>query len=203
MVDRLAVFIDYENAHRVGHGLFAGVGQPKHETVLDPTKVAQRIVERRRYESDLVAVHVYRGRPLPQFQPEARSANDMLADGWDRDGVHVVRRDLKYTVEDDGLTWRAQEKGIDVALAVGVVEGAMNGDFDVAVMFTNDTDQLPTLELVFHRLGPSIETACWSSAKPLWFPDMLRADPPRRMPFCHFLSEQDFFDCRDYRGRLE
>lgn len=62
-----------------------------------------------------------------------------------------VRRDLKYVSDDDG-SWRAQEKGIDVALAIGVVEGAMNGEVDVVVIFSNDTDQLPTLELVFH--GP-------------------------------------------------
>jgi len=62
---------------------------------------------------------------------------------WERDGVKVVRRDLKYVTEDDG-SWRAQEKGIDVALAIGVVEAAMNGNFDIVVIFSNDTDQLPT-----------------------------------------------------------
>jgi len=201
-MERVSIFIDYENMHRVGHGLFAGVGQPNHETVLDPLKVARRILERRRPGGDLAGVHVYRGRPLPQFQPQATSANDILATAWARDGVEVVRRDLRYTVEDDGR-WRAEEKGIDVALAVGVVEGAMSGHFDVAVIFSNDTDQLPALELVFHKLEPRIEIACWSSAKPLWFPDLLRAYPPRRLPFCHFLSEQDFLDCRDYRGIVD
>lgn len=61
--------------------------------------------------------------------------------------------------EDDG-SWRAQEKGIDVAPAIGVVEAAINGDFDVVVIFSNDTDQLPTLELVFHKLPPQVEIAC-------------------------------------------
>ncbi len=131
------------------------------------------------------------------FQPEATSANDVLAVAWERDGVHVVRRDLKYVTEDDG-SWRAQEKGIDVALAIGVVEAAINGDFDVVVIFSNDTDQLPTLELVFHKLPPQVEIACWATAKPLWFPEGLRATPPRRLPFCHFLNEGDFLACRDY-----
>ena len=116
---RVAVFIDYENAHRGGHGRFGGVGQPKHETVLDPLKIAQRIIDKRRDDSELVGVHVFRGRPLPMFQPEATSASDILAVAWERDGVKVVRRDLKYVTEDDG-SWRAQEKGIDVALAIGV-----------------------------------------------------------------------------------
>jgi len=146
-----------------------------------------------------VGVHVFRGRPLPMFQPEATSANDVLAVAWERDGVHVVRRDLKYVTEDDG-SWRAQEKGIDVALAIGVVGAAINGDFDVVVIFSNDTDQLPTLELVFHKLPPQVEIACWATAKPLWFPEGLRATPPRRLPFCHFLNEGDFLACRDYRA---
>lgn len=109
-------------------------------------KTSKRIVHKRRDESELVGVHVFRGRPLPMFQPEATSANDILAVAWERDGVHVVRRDLKYVTEDDG-SWRAPEKGIDVALAIGVIEAAMNGEFDVVVIFSNDTDQLPTLEL--------------------------------------------------------
>jgi uncharacterized LabA/DUF88 family protein len=198
-MERVAVFIDYENAHRGGHGRFGGVGQPKHETVIDPLKIAERLIEKRRGEGDLVGTHVYRGRPLPMFQPEATSANDILATSWQRDGVHVTRRDLKYVTEDDG-SWRAQEKGIDVALAIGVIEQAMNGSFDTAIVFSNDTDQLPTLELLFHTLEPRVEIACWATAKPLWFPDGLRAHPPRRLPYCHFLNEADFLACRDYRA---
>lgn len=94
-MQRVAVFVDYENAHRVGHGRFGDVGQPKHETVLDPLKLAKRIIDKRRDDSELVGVHVFRGRPLPMFQPEATSANDILAVAWERDGVHVVRRDLE------------------------------------------------------------------------------------------------------------
>ncbi|MFB9313037.1 NYN domain-containing protein [Nocardioides plantarum] len=198
-MERVAVFIDYENAHRGGHGRFGGVGEPKYETVIDPLKIAKRILEKRRSGGDLAGVHVYRGRPLPMFQPEATSANDLLAAAWEADGVNVVRRDLRYVVEDDG-SWRAEEKGIDVALAIGAVESAMNGDFDTAVVFSNDTDQLPTLELLFHKLQPRVEIACWSTAKPLWFPEGLRSTPPRRLPFCHFLDEQDFISCRDTRG---
>ncbi len=47
--------------------------------MLDPLKLAQRIIDKRRDDSELVGVHVFRGRPLPMFQPEATSANDILA----------------------------------------------------------------------------------------------------------------------------
>lgn len=198
MSDRVAVFIDYENVHRTGHSLYTTYGTPLYRTVVDPVKIAERIVTRRRFASSLVDVHVFRGRPLPQFQPEARSANDQLANAWEADGAHVVRRDLKYVIAADG-TWRAEEKGIDVALAIGAIESAMDGEFDVAILFSNDTDQLPTLELMFNKLSPKVEIACWTGAKPLWFPDMLRANPSRKLPYCHFLSEADFVDCHDNR----
>ncbi|MGI8679999.1 MAG: hypothetical protein ACR2LX_15220 [Jatrophihabitans sp.] len=89
-----------------------------------------------------------------------------------------------------------------MALAIGAIAAAMDGRFDVAVIFSNDTDQLPTLELLFHKLPPKVELACWSGAKPLWFPEMLRAEPSRKLPYCHFLSETDFNECRDNRAVL-
>ncbi len=58
-----------------------GKTQVKHETVLDPLKLAKRITDKRRDDSELVGFHVFRGRPLPMFQPEATSANDILAGG--------------------------------------------------------------------------------------------------------------------------
>ena len=199
MAERVAVFLDYENANRTGHQLYTEFAAPHHSTTIDPMRIAKLIVARRRFPSSLAAVYTFRGRPLPQFQPEACSASDLLATAWENDGVHVVRRDLKYLVESDA-TWSAQEKGIDVALAIAATEGALGGGFDVAVIFSNDHDQLPTLELLFHKLDPKVEIACWAGAKPLWFPAMLRETPPRRLPYCHFLGADDFLECRDLRG---
>ncbi|MGI8680000.1 MAG: hypothetical protein ACR2LX_15225 [Jatrophihabitans sp.] len=71
MTERVAVFFDYENVHRTGHGLYTNYGTPLYNTVVDPRALAERIVERRRFASELADVHVFRGRPLPQFQPEA------------------------------------------------------------------------------------------------------------------------------------
>jgi uncharacterized LabA/DUF88 family protein len=196
MVDRVAVFIDYENTHRTGHQLFSGPGRSRHETAIDPRLIADAVLAKRIPSGELSAVHVFRGRPLPQFQPKATSANDMLAAQWSKDPrVHVVRRDLKYVKQIDG-TFRAQEKGIDVALAIALVEGAINRRFDVGILFSNDTDQLPTLEFAFTQTKTQIEIACWQTAKPLWFPAGLRGFPPARLPYCHFLTENDFANSR-------
>lgn len=198
MPDRIAVFIDYENVHRTGHQRFAGVGENKYETVVDPLKIAERIVGGRTLAGELGSVWVFRGRPVPANQPRPASANDMQAAAWETDPrVHLVRRDLKYDWYDDG-TFIAREKGIDVALAVGLTEGALDRKFDVAIVFSGDTDLLPALELVFHRRLARTEIAAWTGQKPLWFPELLRENPPRRLPFCHFLTETDFVECRDY-----
>ena len=197
-MDKVAVFLDYENVHRTGHQQYAGVGQPRYETVVDPLLIAERLIAKRKNGGMLHSVWVYRGRPVPEYQPKPASANDIQAAAWaEDDRVHVVRRDLKYDFEDDG-SFTAREKGIDVALAVGLTSGALDRDFDTAIVFSGDTDLLPALELVFTRQLVHLEIACWTGSKPLWFPEFQRQTPPRHMPYCHFLSEADFVNTRDY-----
>jgi uncharacterized LabA/DUF88 family protein len=198
-MERVAVFLDYENVHRTGHQLYASVGQPKYDTVVDPVKIAEVVVAKRRTAGELTSIRVFRGRPVPEFQSKPASANDLQAAAWVLDNrVQLKRRDLKYEFDADRKWVSAREKGIDVALAVSLVEGSLKEQFDVAIVFSCDTDLLPAVELAYRDTAAHIEVACWSGSKPLWFPEGLRMSPPRRMPYCHFLSQQDFLDCRDY-----
>ena len=198
MTESVGVFLDYENVHRTAHNLYMNYGSPLYETVVDPVKVAERLVALRSRPSTLTGVWVYRGRPVPAHQPTPASANDLQADAWSNDPrMHLFRRDLKYDVHGDG-SFTAREKGVDVALAVGLTEGALDHKFDAAIVFSGDTDLVPALELVFHRRLINLEIAAWTGQKPLWFAEMLNASPPRRLPYCHFLGEQDFIACRDY-----
>jgi hypothetical protein len=71
----------------------------------------------------------------------------------------------------------------------------MLNEYDVAIVFSGDTDLIPAIETAFRRTTPTIEIAAWSSAKPLWFPTEMAAG--RRLPWCHFLGEQDFDAVRD------
>ncbi|NQX33282.1 NYN domain-containing protein [Herbiconiux sp. VKM Ac-2851] len=198
-MERVAVFLDYENVHRTGHQLYGSVGQPKYDTVVDPVKIAEVVVAKRRTAGELTSIRVFRGRPVPEFQSKPASANDLQAAAWVLDSrVQLKRRDLKYEFDADRKWVSAREKGIDVALAVSLVEGSLKEQFDVAIVFSCDTDLLPAVELAYRDTAAHIEVACWSGSKPLWFPEGLRMSPPRRMPYCHFLSQQDFLDCRDY-----
>jgi uncharacterized LabA/DUF88 family protein len=64
-----------------------------------------------------------------------------------RDGVHVFSRPLRYRNQTTTLPGGAahsvligQEKGIDVRLALDIVSMAWRGDFDVALVFSQDQD---------------------------------------------------------------
>jgi len=187
----VAVFIDYENVHRVGHHLFAQNGAPLWSTSPDPIQLAELLVERKGVGFNLEGIYVFRGRPVPSRQARAAAENDTLASRWERDSrVKVIRRDLQYVSNGSGFT--AHEKGIDVAFAVTLVEVAIGREFDVAIAVTTDTDLVPALELVFFKTPVHLELATWEGARPLWFKEFLIESPPRRLPFSHRLSPSDF-----------
>lgn len=194
--ERVAVFVDYENVHRTGHGCFAALGEPRYETVVSPVEVAELLVAKRSRPSTLAAVHVYRGRPVPAHQPRPASAFDLQAAAWKNDHrMKLVTRDLRYRFDqEDPELFTAQEKGIDVALAVDLAEAAIRKSYDSIIVFSSDTDLTPALELVLRVDGPHLELACWSGAKPLRVP---LPGPGTRRVYCHYLNEQAFLGCRD------
>lgn len=199
-LERVGVFIDYENAHRTGHGCFARHGTPTHATVFNPVQIAERIVAHRKRPSALTRVHVYRGRPVPAHQPVPASAFDIQRRVWESDPRCIVHaRDLKYEFpyNDDPNYFLAREKGIDVSLAVDLVAACIRKEYDAVVLFSNDTDLLPAVELAYQLPSAHIEIACWSGAHPLWLREPLRQKPPRRIPFCHYLNDNDFEQTRE------
>lgn len=192
--DRLAVFLDYQNVHMTAHGLFEALGSPAETSLVHPLLIAERIAAKRRGECELVSVRVFRGRPNPVHHPVPTAANDAQTSAWERDSrVKVFRRALNYRGWPEHPP---REKGVDVALAVDLIEGAMLGNFDVGVVFSNDTDLMPAVETAFRRTSACIEVASWTSAKPLWFPEYISQG--RYLPYCHFLNQDDFQAVRDH-----
>ncbi len=195
MKENIAVFLDFQNVHLTGHGLFGG-GCELYRCVPDPARVGALIASRRRRPSEAAAIRVYRGRPDPNRQPTPAAANDAQASQWSRDPrVHVVRRMLNYRSWPDRPP---QEKGIDVALAVDLMHCGFRHQYDALVVFSSDTDLLPALEAVVQlRLG-HVEVACWAGFKPLRFPGSV---PP--VPYCHSLGERDWQAVtEDWKGRV-
>ncbi|MFC7382473.1 NYN domain-containing protein [Sphaerisporangium rhizosphaerae] len=194
MTERVAVFLDYQNVHLSGHGLFEAYGTPLYSCVPEPAKIADMIAKRRGRPSEAVAVRVYRGRPDPNHQPTPAAANDAQAARWQRDArVHMVRRQLNYRGWPDRPP---QEKGIDVAIAVDLIHLALRGQYDALVLFSSDTDLLPAVETIKNlRLG-HVEVACWSGHKPL---RIARTN----LPYCHFLNEDCWLEIvDDWTGKI-
>ena len=101
----------------------------------------------------------------------------------------MISRDLRYPP--DWPRRAAQEKGIDVALAVDFVVMVANRACDVGILFSSDTDLVPALEAVLAlrpQDPPACQVAAW--AAPGMRPRSLavRGASIRR----HLLSEADY-----------
>lgn len=84
LTERIAVFLDFQNVHLVGRGLFDS-GCELHRCVPDPVRIADLIASRRKRSSTAEAIRVYRGRPDPNHQPVVTASNDAQASRWTRD----------------------------------------------------------------------------------------------------------------------
>jgi hypothetical protein len=86
-----------------------------------------------------------------------------------------------------------------VQLAIDVVAGAVDGRYDVGIIFSTDTDLRPALEFVAQRFkgSPRVESAAW---KGVAANRGIFATSPRRT-WCHYLDRTDYetvHDERDY-----
>lgn len=142
-----------------------------------------------------------RGPDLPRPPRSGTPANTLCSER--PSGACVAWRSAGRTVPPftpipEGLAGvPAQEKGVDVALAVDLVRLAAEGSCDVAVVFSRDTDLMPALEAVrdVPRLRLHVEVATWQGSSRLRYPGTNR-------PWCHNLTEADYRavqDTTDYR----
>jgi hypothetical protein len=187
---RVIVFMDYQNVHGWARRQFHPHGTDPAVGHVDPLRLAQLLVTRRRYPSALEQVRVYRGRPSPDHQATAAAANDRQTSEWQRSRlVTVIRRPLRYPP--DWPATRAQEKGVDVALAIDLVTMGLAGDYDAAILFSSDTDLLPALETIAQRRLGHIELATWHGGRRLRFSGS-------QLPWCHFVSEAEYRTIQDH-----
>jgi uncharacterized LabA/DUF88 family protein len=188
MPDHVALYLDYENVHRVGHGLYAR-GRERYTCVPEPSLIADLIATRRQQDTEITVIRAYRGLPNSRLEPEAASSNAQQANQWERrdSRVRVVRRPLAYRGWPDHPP---VEKGIDVQIAVDMIQAAMGKVFAALILFTSDTDLLPAVELA-GQVGTAVEVACWDGAKPL------------RASAVHHLTAADWRKVtRDWTGRV-
>jgi uncharacterized LabA/DUF88 family protein len=163
-LSRVAVFYDWQNCYQQARVAFGLKQEPNERGVFDPFELARILAfgNRRGDDGDLVRVEIHRGLPSSGRDPRGNSAVLRQRDAWHALSplVKVRLRPLRYNPE----TGEPQEKGIDVALAISVIEHVFSEFCDVAIIFSHDTDLLPVVETVQRLRGAHrIETASWKS----------------------------------------
>jgi uncharacterized LabA/DUF88 family protein len=164
------VFIDYQNVHLSAWECFASYSTPRHESLIHPGKFADAVtaVWNEQNDDDLraVRVFVYRGLPDPRREGRQNSRVNQQHSHWARDDrVTVNARPLRYPRE-----WpdeRAQEKGVDVMLALGVVRCAIDSECDRVIVATRDSDILPAIEMAEVEKPGSVIIATWDGGSVL------------------------------------
>lgn len=184
---RVTVFIDYENLHRGALDCFHPSRTSRSLGHIDPLQLGHLLIAKRTangLDSTLQSVRVYRGRPDARFDRRSAAVNDRQAAAWSRmDRVTVIRRPLRYP-----RGWPrvpAQEKGIDVALAVDLVSLAFLGVYDVGIVVSSDSDLLPALETVTQITPARTEVMAWRGQSRLSYAD-------GRKLWCHWLDENEY-----------
>ena len=148
----LVVFIDAQNTYRGARNSFFHNSGPSVNGQINPMQLGKLLEERGGpggVECNLTGVRVYTGRPDPRKDPKTYSAHSRQCERWQVDGATVISRQLRYPP--DWPTQRSEEKGIDVALSIDFITMAIDGDYDIGVIMSTDTDMLPALEFTIER----------------------------------------------------
>jgi len=99
----------------------------------------------------VVASHYYDGRPTSRASDEAQLEKDRdfelaLIDA----GITTHYLPLKETPRGDGndINYRLMQKGVDVEMAIDVLDSAHEDRYDIAVLFTGDGDFVPLVKRI-------------------------------------------------------
>jgi uncharacterized LabA/DUF88 family protein len=196
---RVVIFIDYQNLYNDARRAFHMPVDPMVCGQVDPMRMGRLLASRQPLgtsgERELTEVRVYRGRPDSTKEPKTYGAHMRQCAAWEAAGATVRHRPLRYP--GDWPRERAEEKGIDVQIAVDVIAMAMNDEFDVGVIASTDTDLKPPLE-AFPALPlegeKRIEVAAWKSPA---FKKALRVEGQHI--WCHFIENDEYRTIRDNR----
>jgi len=199
----LCVLIDYQNIHLTARDVFAPPGTRAQDTVVNPLGFAERLVQVRAAAQQvsaqkltlLEAVRVYRGAPSNHHEPTLYSVAQRQRAFWSRDPrVDITYRTLRYPNNWGSASCheRPREKGIDVLLALDLVDLALEGTYDILVLATHDTDLEPALDRALSKRRSRIETAGWMGAR--------RLKPQGQNVWHTSLDGSDYVTVRDRRN---
>lgn len=188
MTDRVVVFLDWQNVYNRARDYFCLPGADHWEGQVDPVKLAQHLADDSQYDRALHQVRIYRGRPDQSRDPTGYAACLRQIGVWQQSPlVEVVTRTLRYPAGWPAV--HAQEKGIDVALAVDFAVMAVRREYEVGIMMSTDTDLKPALEYVAGLMrawgSPRAEVAAYSTTT--GHSRRLSIPPPNL--YCHWVGK--------------
>lgn len=168
---RVAVLIDWQNTYNGAREAFGLQNRsPVHGNV-DAWRLGVLLSaapDRTGAKRALHEVRVYRGMPDRHRDAPTYAAFWSQAETWrQRGGDRLVTRfrKLRYPsrhLAEQGPAERPREKGVDVWLAIDIVEMAIRHTVDRVVVMTTDTDLVPALDLAVAERGEEfIEMAGW------------------------------------------
>lgn len=183
------VVIDYQNIHLTARDTFAPNGTHARDCLVHPLLFAEQVLQTRSRKLalkamtnpgsppaqpvDLAEVRVFRGQPSNAKQSDLYAASQAQRSEWTRDRrVSVTYRRLKYHFE-HGVEL-AQEKGIDVMVALELVRAADRSEADIVILASHDTDLEPALDAAAETGNAQVETAGWSGCRVLRSPGSSR-----------------------------
>ena len=163
----VAVFIDWQNAYKSARTAFGLQAEPNERGNFSPHSLGRIIASAngRGADGELCRVEVHRGLPSNARDPVGYAACRRQSQAWMKENPEIIIPRLRPLRYPDG--WpdvREGENGIDVQLALGIVEALLLDKCHVAVLISNDSDLKPVIETVTRLRGAAcIETAAWDS----------------------------------------
>ena len=134
--EKLTLFIDAQSLYKAIRRAFFSQTDNHMCGQFDPMKLANFILSQPPPHVNRVLheIRVYSGRPDSTKDPRTHAAHMKQCAEWRKVGANVITRQLRYPKEWPNL--RAEEKGIDVTLAIDFVSFAVDCLHDVGYPLT-------------------------------------------------------------------
>lgn len=183
--NRAIVFID-------GNNLYHRLKQRGWKTWIDVASLARRVVGGRQ----LVHIYYYNSYP-PGGKPYTGKGNEYLAQLARIRGLTFRASRLQATTKSDenGQYQSYVEKGGDTALSADLVALAANGEYDVAIIISNDGDYEPSVRIVTEFYGKCVEVIYFEGSRPF----VMESCTVMRAFKQSFLKEHDYPSVRRTR----
>lgn len=166
MPARIAVFVDLQNAYHCARDAFCGgLSAPSRFGNFSPIRMAELLAGKGDDPREVVFVGVYVGAPDPRVDSQGARAQSRRVAAWQRASelVTVKSRGLRYPP--GRPLSEAEEKGVDVQLAIDAMVMGVRDEYNVAMLVTTDTDLLPVVEglLALKAINgkPDVEVIGW------------------------------------------